>query len=102
MIGMAIASTCRWVIFAWTVAMEPRPEPRACDSGCQPCQGAPPWAVMDEIFLDSMLPAAFAAWFHAKGWTPRRHQLAIIAAIRQGRDTLLIAPTGGGKTLAGF
>src|SRR6185295_3493431 len=81
---------------------EPRPEPRACDSGCQSCQGAAPWAVMDKMHLDAMLPSAFAAWFRARGWSPRRHQLAVIASIRQGRDTLLIAPTGGGKTLAGF
>jgi ATP-dependent helicase Lhr and Lhr-like helicase len=57
---------------------------------------------MDEMHLESMLPAAFAAWFRAKGWSPRCHQLAVVASVRQGRDTLLIAPTGGGKTLAGF
>jgi ATP-dependent Lhr-like helicase len=48
------------------------------------------------------LPARFQAWFAQKGWTPRAHQLAMIARARDGRHTLLIAPTGGGKTLAGF
>jgi ATP-dependent Lhr-like helicase len=48
------------------------------------------------------LPERFAAWFAAQGWTPRRHQLAMLAAPRAGESVLLIAPTGGGKTLAGF
>jgi ATP-dependent Lhr-like helicase len=48
------------------------------------------------------LPEPFAGWFAARGWTPRRHQLALIEAARQRRSTLLIAPTGAGKTLAGF
>jgi ATP-dependent Lhr-like helicase len=48
------------------------------------------------------LPEAFARWFEARGWTPRRHQLDLLAAAQAGRSALLIAPTGGGKTLAGF
>ena len=36
------------------------------------------------------------------GWTPRPHQLAMLDAARAGESVLLIAPTGGGKTLAGF
>ena len=49
-----------------------------------------------------LLPARFAAWFAARGWTPRAHQLALITVARAGRSALLIAPTGAGKTLAGF
>ncbi|WP_312163741.1 ligase-associated DNA damage response DEXH box helicase [Phenylobacterium sp.] len=49
-----------------------------------------------------LLPEKFAAWFHERGWSPRAHQLEMVAQARQGRDALLIAPTGGGKTLAGF
>ncbi len=49
-----------------------------------------------------MLPEPFAAWFAARGWTPRPHQLALLEASQQRRSTLLIAPTGAGKTLAGF
>lgn len=45
------------------------------------------------------LPGLVADWFAAKGWAPHPHQLALLEA---DRDTLLIAPTGGGKTLAGF
>ncbi len=50
----------------------------------------------------SPLPARFADWFAARGWTPRPHQLAVLDAARAGVDVLLVAPTGGGKTLAGF
>ena len=45
------------------------------------------------------LPRAFADWFAAQGWAPHPHQLALLEACG---DSLLIAPTGGGKTLAGF
>ena len=48
------------------------------------------------------LPDLFSRWFTGRGWTPRRHQLALIELAKSGRSALLIAPTGGGKTLAGF
>jgi len=48
------------------------------------------------------LPAAFAAWFRQRGWEPRAHQLALLEKVAARRSTLLIAPTGAGKTLAGF
>src|SRR5262249_46078436 len=48
------------------------------------------------------LPDLFSRWFEGRGWTPRPHQLALIELARQGKSALLIAPTGGGKTLAGF
>ncbi len=48
------------------------------------------------------LPSAFSAWFTARGWSPRPFQLELIAAARAGESVLLTAPTGGGKTLAGF
>ncbi|MBI3708823.1 MAG: ligase-associated DNA damage response DEXH box helicase [Proteobacteria bacterium] len=50
----------------------------------------------------NLLPPVFAQWFQTRGWTPHPHQLAMLAAARAGRSALLIAPTGGGKTLAGF
>ena len=52
--------------------------------------------------LPSQLPPRFASWFEHRGWSPRRHQVQMIEKARQGRHALLIAPTGGGKTLAGF
>jgi ATP-dependent Lhr-like helicase len=48
------------------------------------------------------LPDRFQTWLAAKGWRPRAHQLAMIERANARRHTLLIAPTGGGKTLAGF
>jgi ATP-dependent helicase Lhr and Lhr-like helicase len=49
-----------------------------------------------------LLPDIFTRWFASRGWTPRAHQLELLAKARTGRSALLIAPTGGGKTLAGF
>jgi len=48
------------------------------------------------------LPPGFLAWFETRGWQPHPHQLEMLDAARQGESALLIAPTGGGKTLAGF
>ncbi|MEN3745613.1 ligase-associated DNA damage response DEXH box helicase [Sphingomonas sp. HF-S3] len=50
----------------------------------------------------SQLPQPLTDWFAARGWTPRRHQLDMLAAGRAGQHALLVAPTGAGKTLAGF
>ena len=52
--------------------------------------------------LPSLLPGPFAAWFDKRGWAPRPHQLELLQKARAGRSALLIAPTGAGKTLAGF
>jgi ATP-dependent Lhr-like helicase len=49
-----------------------------------------------------LLPDVFARWFAGRGWRPRAHQLELLAKAQAGRSALLIAPTGGGKTLAGF
>ena len=48
------------------------------------------------------LPSPFADWFAGRGWTAREHQLELLALAQAERDALLIAPTGAGKTLAGF
>ncbi|MGN6123480.1 MAG: ligase-associated DNA damage response DEXH box helicase [Sphingomonas oligoaromativorans] len=50
----------------------------------------------------SELPPILDRWFAGRGWTPRRHQLAMLDAARAEQSTLLVAPTGAGKTLAGF
>ncbi|WP_091742007.1 ligase-associated DNA damage response DEXH box helicase [Phenylobacterium immobile] len=52
--------------------------------------------------LGPVLPPRFDAWFAARGWRARAHQLEMVEQGRAGHDALLIAPTGGGKTLAGF
>ena len=48
------------------------------------------------------LPQRFLDWFALRGWSPRAHQLAVLDHALAGDSVLLISPTGGGKTLAGF
>ena len=52
--------------------------------------------------MTGTLPEPFAGWFAGRGWQARPHQMAMLDAARAGDSALLIAPTGGGKTLAGF
>ena len=47
------------------------------------------------------LPPNFAAWFNRKGWTIHPHQQDLLDRA-DAPALLLIAPTGGGKTLSGF
>ena len=56
-----------------------------------PCQPLPP-----------TLPLILSDWFASRGWAVRRHQLEMLDAARAGDHALLVAPTGAGKTLAGF
>ena len=48
------------------------------------------------------LPQRFLDWFAARGWAPRAHQLRVLDHAQVRESVLLISPTGGGKTLAGF
>ena len=52
--------------------------------------------------LRSSLPPYAESWFSARGWRPHRYQRAMVEAFNNRRSILLIAPTGGGKTLSGF
>jgi ATP-dependent Lhr-like helicase len=57
------------------------------------------------LFAESspaILPAPFLKWFAERGWAPRPHQMELLARAQKGASVLLIAPTGAGKTLAGF
>jgi len=47
------------------------------------------------------LPPKFAQWFASKGWSIHPHQQQMIDKA-DAPALLLIAPTGGGKTLSGF
>ena len=56
----------------------------------------------DPCLPEKLLPPNILGWFRSRGWTPHAHQLAMLEAARDGVSALLIAPTGGGKTLSGF
>lgn len=62
----------------------------------------PPRILKSPAETPALLPDRFSAWFAARGWSPRAHQLALLEKAREDRSALLIAPTGAGKTLAGF
>ncbi|MEX0956937.1 MAG: ligase-associated DNA damage response DEXH box helicase [Rhizobiaceae bacterium] len=55
-----------------------------------------------DIETGPYLPEPFLRWFAERGWSPRPHQLELLAKAQAGSSVLLIAPTGAGKTLAGF
>jgi ATP-dependent Lhr-like helicase len=61
---------------------------RACDMGKVPEAPA--------------VPPEIATWFAGRGWRVRGHQSAMLGASDAGRNALLVADTGAGKTLAGF
>ena len=48
-----------------------------------------------------LLPQPISNWFEKNGWTARPHQLELVRRADE-KALLLVAPTGGGKTLAGF
>jgi ATP-dependent Lhr-like helicase len=47
------------------------------------------------------LPLPFQTWFGARNWAPHPHQLEMLERAETS-SLMLVAPTGGGKTLAGF
>ncbi|PTX52863.1 ligase-associated DNA damage response DEXH box helicase [Allosediminivita pacifica] len=49
----------------------------------------------------SVLPPSLQGWFDARGWSIHPHQRAMLDRA-EAPAMMLIAPTGGGKTLAGF
>ena len=51
---------------------------------------------------EDLFPTVFNGWFAERGWRPHPHQAEMVGAAQAGAHTLLIAPTGGGKTLSGF
>jgi ATP-dependent Lhr-like helicase len=59
-------------------------------------------SVAETEHREAGLPEPFRRWFAARGWRPRPYQIELLEKARAGRSTLLIAPTGAGKTLAGF
>src|SRR3569623_61422 len=97
----------RWRKAAWTSCFwTPRRRATRRASRCRVSSSsrgsAPDMALVDIAPKDALLPDVFQRWFASRGWAPRAHQLELLAKAEQGRSVLLIAPTGGGKTLAGF
>ena len=56
----------------------------------------------DDLSSPPLLPERVSAWLTERGWTLRPHQTRLLEAGRTGASVLLVAPTGAGKTLAGF
>ena len=50
----------------------------------------------------TQLPIQLQDWFSSKGWAIRDYQAHMLNQARENRSTLLVAPTGAGKTLSGF
>ncbi len=48
------------------------------------------------------LPPIIETWLAGRGWSLRAHQRGMLDAAERGEHALLVAPTGAGKTLAGF
>jgi ATP-dependent helicase Lhr and Lhr-like helicase len=72
------------------------------DAEQQPCAEAPVRDLPPREATRDPLPERFARWFEGRGWRPHAHQLEMLRVAAAGDSALLIAPTGGGKTLAGF
>ena len=49
-----------------------------------------------------MLNPKIYDWFKLKGWEPHNYQIELNSKLSNLNSALVIAPTGGGKTLAGF
>src|SRR3569623_3389464 len=108
--GMRMARrmcTTRWRKAAWSSCFwtsRRRATSRAsrCRASSASRESLADMALVDIAPKDALLPDVFQRWFASRGWAPRAHQLELLAKAEQGRSGLLIAPTGGGKTLAGF
>ena len=72
-------------------------------AGVKPPQRTPKKAISPAATQSTpALPKPFTDWFARRGWRPRDHQVALLEQSRSRRSTLLVAPTGAGKTMAGF
>ena len=52
--------------------------------------------------LDNLKPHPIETWLKKNNWFFYDHQLKTLELSKSNFDILLVAPTGGGKTLAGF
>lgn len=63
-----------------------------------------PHLLLKRVDIDLMksIPDNFQRWFEQRSWVLRPYQKKMVDAFRKNQSTLLIAPTGAGKTLSGF
>ncbi|STX52076.1 helicase, DEAD/DEAH box family [Legionella busanensis] len=52
--------------------------------------------------VNHLIPTFLTQWFTQKNWTMHAFQQKMFALFAKNQSTLLVAPTGGGKTLASF
>nr|WP_136251072.1 ligase-associated DNA damage response DEXH box helicase [Ningiella ruwaisensis] len=57
---------------------------------------------MSQATKRAVIPSVFQNWFEQKNWRLRPYQKQMATAFVRRESTLLIAPTGAGKTLSGF
>ncbi len=87
-----------------TARMGAGPQYNSASGGWPPFDstyGAGPHCNTCYISAMTALPATFQNWFHSKGWSIHPHQQDMLDRA-DAPSLLLIAPTGGGKTLSGF
>ena len=56
----------------------------------------------NSVLPEFLQTSPLTQWLKSKGWTYHPHQLETLEKTRDGKDVLLFAPTGAGKTLSGF
>lgn len=56
----------------------------------------------DSVLPDILQSHSLTEWLEEKGWDYYEHQLETLSAAQKGKDIVVFAPTGAGKTLCGF
>ncbi|MBS0470798.1 MAG: ligase-associated DNA damage response DEXH box helicase [Proteobacteria bacterium] len=99
--GKAASATRSSPVVTGEVARRVSGETKGVSSEPAPSTIASRWSP-SPVTTGEELPALFSAWFASRGWSIRPHQSALVEHASRGDSVLLVAPTGGGKTLAGF
>jgi ATP-dependent Lhr-like helicase len=57
---------------------------------------------MNILENNNLIPSFIQGWFKLKGWSMHEYQQKMFTFFANNQSVLLVAPTGGGKTLASF
>ena len=57
---------------------------------------------LNNTLKDKIQYHKFTSWIKSKGWNYYKYQLDVLKEFAIGKDILVVAPTGAGKTIAGF